>query len=282
MKKVFLTLDLEEWYHLEYVKPFAKQIDSDQKFVPQVIPFLKKMADEKIYLTVFVLGEVAFNNPEVVQEIAAMGHEIGCHGLQHDLVYELSLAEFKAKTTEAKRILEELTGSPVKGYRAPCFSMEIEKVDILKELGFCYDASYIRFNEHELYNVMDLSAFTKVESLAYRKSNFYEFEIPTLNLFGKSVPISGGGYFRLFPLWLMKSFMKLYWKNENNFSFYIHPFELSTEKLNHANRMGFKNHFRFQVGRRTSLNRMYSYIRWLQKQQVRFVRYSDYQSEFKY
>lgn len=276
MRKFFLTLDLEEWYHLEYVKKYIDEIASDQKFVPQVIPFLKRMVDEGVYMTVFVLEDVAKDNADVIKQIVEMGHEIACHGQAHDLVYELSAEQFNGRTKEAKHIIDEIVGSPIKGYRAPCFSMENEKLPILWDLGFTYDASLIRFKEHKLYNVMDMSAFEKVESMIYKKGKNYEFETPSLEIMGRSIPISGGGYFRLFPLWLMKWFMKKHWENEDNFIFYIHPFEVFGEPLQNAKKMGRKNYFRFQVGRATLQKKLLKYIGWLKKQDVQFMRFKDY------
>ncbi len=276
MRKYFLTLDLEEWYHLEYLKEYKDQINSDQRFVPKVLPFLRKIADEGIYLTVFVLEEVAKDNPDVVREVADMGHEIGCHGKQHELVYELTADEFRKKIGEAKQTLEQIIGKPILGYRAPCFSMENEKLGILWELGFTYDASLIRFREHKLYNVMDMSGFEKLESMIYKQEDKYEFETPTLDILGKSIPISGGGYFRLFPLWLMKYFMKKHWETEDNFIFYIHPFELAVGKLKNGSKAGYKNYFRFQVGRNGLQKKLLKYIKWLQKQDIQFVRFKDY------
>ena len=276
MRKYFLTLDLEEWYHLEYLKEYKDIIASEQRFVTRVIPFLKKMADEGIYLTVFALEDIAIDNPEVVIEISKMGHEIACHGKHHELVYEVSAEEFRKRIEEAKKTLEEITGQPVKGYRAPCFSMENEKLNILWELGFKYDASLIIFKEHKLYNVMDMSSFEKIESMIYRKEDKYEFETPTLDIMGKSIPISGGGYFRLFPLWLMKYFMKKHWKKEENFIFYIHPFEIVGEKIKNGKKMGRKNYFRFQVGRPTLQNKLVKYVKWLKKQNVKFMKFEDY------
>ncbi|SHJ34952.1 polysaccharide deacetylase family protein, PEP-CTERM locus subfamily [Dethiosulfatibacter aminovorans DSM 17477] len=276
MRKFFLTLDLEEWYHLEYVKEYKDIISSEQRFASKVIPFLKTMADNGVYLTVFVLEETARENRDIVKQIADLGHEIGCHGKEHELVYELTTKEFRKRIGESKKVLEDIIGKPIKGYRAPCFSMENEKFDVLWDLGFIYDASLIRFKEHKLYNVMDMSSFDKMESMIYRKGDKYEFETPTLEIMGKSIPISGGGYFRLFPLWLMKYFMRKHWEKEDNFVFYIHPFEIVGETLENGKRMGTKNHFRFQVGRPGLSEKLIRYIKWLKKQNVEFMKFSDY------
>lgn len=276
MRKYFLTLDLEEWYHLEYLKDYKEEIGSPQRFAPKVIPFLKDMANEGVYLTVFVLENVARENRSLIRQIAELGHEIACHGQDHELVYEVSVDEFKKRIGESKELLEEIIERPIQGYRAPCFSMENEKLDVLWELGFTYDASLIQFKEHKLYNVMDMSEFEKIESMIYKKEDKYEFETPTLDIMGKSIPISGGGYFRLFPLWLMKIFMKKHWENEDNFIFYIHPFEVVGETLVNGKKMGAKNYFRFQIGRPSLQKKLLRYIKWLKTQNVEFMRCKDY------
>ena len=276
MRKFFLTLDLEEWYHLDYIKEYKDKINSDQEFVPKVMRFLKKMASEDIFLTVFILKNVADKHPEIIKSISDLGHEIACHGYNHDLVYDLSVEEFKNETLAAKEKLTELTGQDVLGYRAPCFSMEDEKLDVLWDLGFNYDASLIRFADHQLYSTLDMSEFNKLESLIYKKDNKFEFETPTLDIMGKSIPISGGGYFRLFPLWLMKKFIKKHWQKEDNFVFYIHPFEVASGKLDNGIKMGLKNYFRFQIGRRNSEEKLYKYIDWLKKQNVKFMTFIEF------
>lgn len=279
MKKYFFSLDLEEWTHLEYVKDYVKDINSDQKFASKVIPFLKKMAEEQVFMTVFVLSDVAKKDPELIKKIVSLGHEIACHGKEHDLVYNLTTEQFKTQTAEAKSIIDKITGQSLKGYRAPCFSMENEKLEVLWDLGFSYDASYIKFKEHKLYNVMSMDRFSKIESMIYKNGNHYEFETPTLEIAGKSIPISGGGYFRLFPLWLMKLFMNKHWKSEDNFVFYIHPFEVTDELLKNGKKMGRSNYFRFQIGRKTLQKKIFNYIKWLKKKNVVFLTFEDYINE---
>lgn len=280
MKKCFLTLDLEEWYHLEYVRPFVTAIGSQQRFASGVIPFLERMAQEGIYMTVFVLGSIAEERPGLVRRIFEMGHEIGCHSLNHDLVYDMSDNRFREETARARDAISNIIGREVLGYRAACYSMTNCKLDILWDLGFVYDSSFIRFKQHRLYNVMDMSSFKRIESLVYRSGSNYEFEIPTVDIMGVSLPISGGGYFRLFPLWIMKAFMAKHWRSEANFVLYVHPFEVcGSVKLEHGARMGLGNYFRFQVGRKCFLEKLYSYLDFLQCNQVRFMRFADYVNE---
>ncbi len=74
----------------------------------------------------------------------------------------------------------------------------------------------------------------------------------------------------------MKYFMKKHWEKEDNFIFYIHPFEVVGEALRDGKKMGKKNYFRFQVGRSTLQKKLFKYIKWLKKQGVEFMKFEDY------
>jgi hypothetical protein len=109
--------------------------------------------------------------------------------------------------------------------------MERDKLDAIRQLGFTYDSSKIRFAQHPLYRNLDLICFEQPEDLVYVERGFSEYEIPTLELFGYSIPISGGGYLRLFPFWLLRILLRLYARKHENFTIYVHPFELTSAKL---------------------------------------------------
>lgn len=263
MKKMFFTLDLEEWYHLEYLKEHRNSIASQQSYIDEIIPFMENMIREGVKMTVFVVGDIAREKSRTIRKISEMGHEIACHGYTHSLLYNIDDGQFRKETLNAKRTIEDIIDKDVHGYRAACFSMDNAKLDILWECGFSYDASLIRFKEHKLYSVLDMSTFRKIDSLVYEKNGRIEFETPTLDVFNRSIPISGGGYFRMFPLFLTKSLMKKYLRKEDNFIFYIHPFELSVRPLAGIKRAGKKNWLRFQIGRNGNPEKLKKYISYL-------------------
>ena len=103
--------------------------------------------------TFFVLGWVAERYPGLVQSIAAQGHEVASHGYGHELITGQTPKTFREDVRRAKYILEDLTGSPVLGYRAPSFSITAESqwaLSILVEEGYRYDSSmYDRFQRSE-------------------------------------------------------------------------------------------------------------------------------------
>ncbi|MBC8305398.1 MAG: polysaccharide deacetylase family protein, partial [Pelagibacterales bacterium] len=134
-KTIFLTLDLEEWYHLEYLKKY--NLDKNNKLIPELTFFFEFLSDKNISITIFILGELINENSELIKEISKY-HEISIHGWNHDLLYEKTEGNFKEEIKKTKATLEDLTGKEVVGYRAPCFSMSNEKLDWLQELGIEY------------------------------------------------------------------------------------------------------------------------------------------------
>jgi len=252
VKMFFLTLDLEEWYHLEYVNRSKLDSQSNISTIDMLNPFFEMLDKYNIKITVFVLGELVSKHAELIRSISQKGHEIAIHGWNHDLLYKKDTSQFLSEISRAKEVLEGLTGKSVIGYRAPCFSMSNKKLELLRNIGIKYDSSYIKFSDHPLYGELNLQSYEKISDLIYKESSFLEYEIPTISLFGRRLPISGGGYFRLFPRFLFKLFFRFFLKNHSNFIMYIHPFELSSVEIK-LNNITLLNKFRLNVGRRSNL-----------------------------
>jgi len=255
-KTFFLTLDLEEWYHLEYLKKYS--IDKKDRLIPDLNSFFEFLNNKNIQITVFILGELISENSKLIKEISKY-HEISIHGWNHDLLFGKTKDIFTEEIRRTKNILEDLTGKEVVGYRAPCFSMSNEKLDWLQEIGIEYDSSFIQFSEHPLYGQLSMDEFVEIDDLIYMKNDFYEIEIPTLKILGRNIPISGGGYFRLFPRIFFKYLFNLYIKDKSNFNMYLHPFEISP-KLMKINGISLKDKFRFSVGREKNIEKLVSFI----------------------
>ena len=269
MKHAWLTVDLEEWYHLDYLKGYACR-ETGVRVVPQIYDFLDLLDEEGVKVTFFCVAEIARENAGLLRELLRRGHAVGCHGLDHELLTEKGLEQFIAETRQARALIEEAAGAPVTGYRASCFTMERDKLDAIHDLGFNYDSSKIRFAQHPLYRNLDLTGFDRAEDLVYVGGDFCEYEIPTLELFGYSIPISGGGYLRLFPFWLLRILLGLYARKHENFTIYVHPFELTGMKLPLPEGLGRVTRFRCLVGRRGNLKKLRKVIRWLKKRGARF------------
>lgn len=187
---------------------------------------IELLSDASVRGTFFVLGWVAKRYPTLVREIAQAGHEVACHGMEHDRVIELGRERFKADVIAARSLLQDILGGDVAGYRAPSFSLapNVEWAYVaLMEAGFRYSSSVYPV-QHDHYGTPDSprSPYRPVVG-----AHFLEFPMSTVRLVGRNVPVSGGGYFRLFPYAL--SAMLLRWsgaKAKGRRIFYVHPWEV--------------------------------------------------------
>tara|TARA_B100000963_G_scaffold361982_1_gene401584 strand:- start:1876 stop:2706 length:831 start_codon:yes stop_codon:yes gene_type:complete len=274
MKNFFLTLDLEEWYHLQYFNDL-NEAEKKDIFIFKLNDFFDFLDSRKVKITVFVVAELAKKYPEIIKNISSRGHEIACHGLDHKLDYNKTDKKFISDLKYAKNILEEICKKKVLGYRSPCFSLTDNKLELVSKLGFRYDSSYVNFESHKLYNKLSLKGYRVLDNLIYIKGKFKEFEVPTYKLTKKiNLPISGGAYFRFLPLSLTKLLIKSYYKTNKNFIFYIHPFELNSSKIN-LSKLSFLNKVRFQYKRKNNLERFKRLVVFLQASKVSFKTIND-------
>src|SRR3954449_883383 len=131
-----MSIDVEDWFQVENLKPVVPRGTWDRqesRVVRNTSRILDLLEDGGARATFFVLGWVAERQPELIRRIAAGGHEIASHGYGHDLLYTLTPAEFRADVERGKKLLEDLTGQRVTGYRAPSFSITDWAVTILQE-----------------------------------------------------------------------------------------------------------------------------------------------------
>jgi peptidoglycan-N-acetylglucosamine deacetylase len=155
-RRAVLSIDLDEWYHCRWATGsvgarwpdtstfFREHYGSDRPKGELREPTrrLLDLLDRRgIRATVFVLGEVATHYPDLVREILARGHEIGCHGLHHVDADVLGPDGFRRELTKAHALLADLTGIAPLGYRAPNLLLRDWMIPVLRELAFRYDAS---------------------------------------------------------------------------------------------------------------------------------------------
>jgi polysaccharide deacetylase family protein (PEP-CTERM system associated) len=182
--------------------------------------------------TFFVLGWVAERHPELVRTIQACGHEVASHGYAHRRIYTQTPAQFREETRLSLKILEDITGKRVLGYRAASYSITKESLwalDILKEEGFTYDSSIFPVH-HDRYGIPGYQRFCHVLGGDHGKQ-LVEFPISTLCLAGLNVPIAGGGYFRLYPYgvtrWALRQINE---KEKQPILIYLHPWEIDPDQ----------------------------------------------------
>jgi len=227
-----MSVDVEDFFQ---VQAFAGQIarqdwDSFPCRVERNIDVILAMfARHDVSATFFTLGWIAERYPHLVRRIVAEGHELASHGCNHYRVSEQSPDEFRADIRRAKSLLEDIGGAPVRGYRAPSFSIgagTVWALDILAEEGYSYSSSIYPI-AHDLYGMPDAPRF------AYRPrgDRFVEIPMTTVRALGRNFPCSGGGYFRLFPYAASRWAMRQVNRNERRACvFYFHPWEVDPEQ----------------------------------------------------
>lgn len=264
-KVALLSMDVEDWQHLEYFagrevpEPRVSMLDGLNRF-------RGLLAEEGVPATFFTLGEVGVPRAAQLRELLAEGHEVASHGPDHRLLKRLSTAEFVSQMRTHKDELEQALGVLLRGYRAPCFSMDREKLERLPELGFAYDSSWIRFGAHPLYGQMELEDWREVVPGVRRQpgSDFTEFEIPTLATRRGRVPVGGGAYFRIFPWLLTRRLVDRFLADAAVYIFYIHPFEMSAVRsVALPAGIGATTRVRFGMGRTHTADRFRRLVRLL-------------------
>lgn len=226
-----MTIDVEDYFHVE---AFASTIDRrDWDHLPGRVErnterLLDILAESGAQATFFVLGWVARRHLSLVRRILAEGHEVASHGSDHIRVDRLSPEAFRADIRRSKHVLEDAGGVPVRGYRAPTFSISRESGwahAILREEGYHYSSSVYPVR-HDLYGTPGAprTAFAPLAGLI-------EVPLNTVRLFGVDVPASGGGYFRLYPYpltrWLLD---RSNCSNAAPAVFYLHPWEIDPDQ----------------------------------------------------
>ena len=267
-----MTVDVEDYFHVSGFEDVVRREDWDafpsrvEMNTRRLLPIL---ADHSVKATFFVLGWVAERFPHVVKEIHVAGHEIGCHSYWHRLVYEQTPAQFQEDTHRAKAILEDITGGPVLGYRAPSYSIVRQTpwaFDVLAEEGFSYDSSVYPILRDRYgipgaprfpYRVAlgngqpilgrarsipgsrkSLKQTSGFPALAQELNNSTDstdsiVEIPpsTIRILGIPIPVGGGGYLRLFPERFTHWAIRRVNRREGMpVVSYIHPWELDPDQ----------------------------------------------------
>jgi len=235
-----LTFDLESWHQLVRRRVTGETRSAESSVVSMAHRFLDVCDETRTRATFFVVGLLAEQYPELVREISAQGHEIGSHSYEHRLLTTLSRSELRADLERSKKQLEDLTGKPVVGFRAPEFSVQSTDhfcFEVLAELGFTYDSSV--FPTHGArYGIPTASRLPfSIETPA---GPIREYPLATLKLGRVQLPIAGGSYFRLIPAPLLRRALQSATADGCTAVLYFHPYEFSEDWL-YVSGLGRKN-----------------------------------------
>lgn len=244
-----LVIDVEHWYSPELIRDYLPLELVDQ-FPESIMPILELLEKYGVHATFAVLGIVAQEHPEIIKEIYDRGHEIASHCWSHKTLYELGKDGFEDELARSTSLLESITGERPIGFRAPSFSINASTswaFEVLEKFDFKYDSSIFPI-ETMLYGVPNAPHYiyrpSQGDILKHdSKGKIVEFPMTVLNI-GKNIPICGGFYLRLFPLWFVKYGIKLVNKSRPAIV-YIHPWETysGTPKIGLPHHIGFINYY---------------------------------------
>jgi polysaccharide deacetylase family protein (PEP-CTERM system associated) len=244
-----LTVDVEEYYHgVEFGQALGP--DGLSRLPSRVVAETERLLDvldeHEARGTFFTLGIVARRYPRLVRAIAERGHEVASHGWDHTMVDVLGPERFRLDVRSAKRALEQITGHPVRGYRAPNYSIRPETpwaFQILYEEGYAYDSSIYPI-AHDRYGFPSAPRFP--HEIATTDGGLWEVPIGTARLAGTNLPI-GGGFFRLVPeSLLLGAIASVNRIDRQPVVLYVHPWEFDPDQPRPP--MSWSHRFRHYVG----------------------------------
>lgn len=255
-----MTVDVEDYFQ---VSAFESQIDRSRwasfpaRVERNVERILALFDEQGVKATFFTLGWVAERWPQLIRRLVEAGHELASHGFEHRRVTQQTAPEFHADVERTKKLLEDLSGQKVLGYRAASYSIaagNLWALDVLAETGHSYSSSIYPVH-HDLYGMPEAPRF----AFRVREGGILEVPVTTVRMMGRSWPCGGGGFFRLYPYAVSRWAIKQVNSAERQpCVFYFHPWEIDPRqpRMNH---LGLKTRIRHYL----NLGRMETRIRCL-------------------
>lgn len=249
-RQLLLTVDVEDWFQVENFRgiihpsswsTFEPRVERNTHRLLELFSEMKTRPSGLegnnpghcpldtgpcIHATFFILGWIAERMPGLVREIHSMGHEVASHGYNHELTGDCGREGLRRDIESSKKLLEDIIGGPVHGYRAPSFSISADMLKVVEDCGYLYDSSYNSFSANSRYGRVDLSGNGNVGIAKKISEGFYELPISNIEWAGMVVPAGGGGYFRLYPLHLFTLGVRAVMRKHNAYMFYMHPWEI--------------------------------------------------------
>jgi polysaccharide deacetylase family protein (PEP-CTERM system associated) len=262
--RVVLSFDIEEHFRIEAaagleIAPSLKAAYGE-RLLSSTDWILQELERRQIRATFFILGHLARDRPGLVRSIHDAGHEVASHGWGHERLHRLTPSTFLEDVRQSKEALEDVTGREVLGYRAPTFSIvrwTAWAIDVLAELGFLYDSSIYPVR-HDRYGVPEAPRSPYL--VQGRTREILEIPPLTWRLPGVNLPAAGGGYFRMFPPFVMEQAIRQALRSGSRASamLYFHPWEFDPDQPRLP--LAPLSRFRTYVGIKTSRSRLRSLL----------------------
>ncbi len=278
-KYAVFTADVESFGETECVRYSSLKVDDDM--MDGLFRYTELLEKHGIRATLFSLLEAAEMYTAPISELLQKGHELALHGFNHTAPMLIEPDEFKAQTQSAKSRLESLFDVKIRGYRAPCFSLDEERLEAVRSLGFDYDASFMSFSKARHHAPLDFSRWHRHERNVFESNGFFEFGLVSGKLFGADYPASGGGYLRLMSKLLYRPFIKRCVRKNSCYVFYMHPFELSSERAPDLKRAKLYDKYYLTQGLSDFAEKIVYLIACLKSEGFEFITFSELSEKLK-
>lgn len=225
-----MTVDVEDYFQ---VSAFEEQVGTEKwsdwplRVTQNTDRLLQLFSDHETKATFFTLGWIAEKEPGLVRRIVEAGHEVASHGWSHRRVTSQNPAEFRADVSRTKKMLEDVSGVAVRGYRAASYSVSLDTLwalEVLADEGYSYSSSICPI-QHDHYGIPGFPRF----AFRLQAEGILEIPVTTISLGQKNVPCGGGGWFRLAPYafsrWALR---RINSAEQQPAVFYLHPWEIDT------------------------------------------------------
>lgn len=272
-KYAVFTMDVEAFTDTECVANSSHKIDLD--LLDGFDEYIDILDKYNIKSTLFTVGTLA---PKMIEKLKAClnnGHKLALHSYEHIAPMDVSPEVFKQETLKSKLMFEKLFGTNVLGFRAPYFSLDDKRLKILKDIGFKYDSSHLGFSKARHTVGLKLKNFKEFSKGIFHDGDFFEFSMSKHKIFGCPYPISGGGYVRLFNWGVIKTVIKQYLQQNNYYVFYLHPFELTRQKIPYLKDLKPHDQYYLQCGIKAYKNHIEQLIILLKKHGYEFVTFEE-------
>lgn len=233
MRLNLLSIDFEEWYHPELVKPYISNKEKKPSVINGIDKILDLLQKHETFATFFVVGELLEIKPDLLDKILGAGHEIACHTMYHN---RLDTVGYEKKFLDEIKIFDKLTSGKSKGFRAPTFSLNKSSswvIDILSANNYVYDSSIVPAKT-SMYGIPNAETKPyRISSLSIEQDDpngkMLEFPLLVTRFLGKKIPAGGGFYLRTLPIKIIKNAINSYQKKNIPACFYVHSWELIPE-----------------------------------------------------
>ena len=272
-KFAVFTMDLENLNDTGCI--MNSELSFEEDMLDGLDEYVSILDKYNIKATFFAVCEAAQAVQGKLKNYLVNGHDLALHGFDHTAPMTMSCEEFKYKIAAAKKLLEEMFEVPIKGYRAPFFSLDNEHLSVLQDLGFKYDSSRFGYPKRDYAGHIDVSGFNKITENVFKKGDFFEFGMPCPKWMGIRTPISGGGYVRMSDLTFFLTTLYNYLTKNDYYVFYLHPFEVSKMRMpNTPNLKGYDQYY-LRAGVKSFPRRIEKIIKVLKKLGYEFVTFEE-------